>query len=239
MTKTYGLYVESGPKQKKTMVHVLELLGCVATGPTTAEALEATPAAIRAYLRFLERHGSETAPGAPFETQIAEHVMEGGWLGNGSPYLVFAPDLEPIGGKELEVCIERFTWMQGELADWVARQSDAQLDAKPGTGRAPRAIVLHVLGPAGSYLSGALGSAPGFSRLASAAERGEIAPADALRQSAAMAAARLRASTPEERTAIRENPKNVRTLRKSVRRMLEHSWEHLAELSRRQGGPVV
>ena len=41
--KTYGLHLESGPKRMKTMVHVPELLGCVANGPTTDAALAATP----------------------------------------------------------------------------------------------------------------------------------------------------------------------------------------------------
>jgi hypothetical protein len=31
----YDLYLESGPKRKKTMVHVLDLLGCIVHGPTT------------------------------------------------------------------------------------------------------------------------------------------------------------------------------------------------------------
>ena len=52
--QTYRLYLESGPKKKKTMVHVLELLGCIAKGPITDEALSSTPGAIRAYLRFLK-----------------------------------------------------------------------------------------------------------------------------------------------------------------------------------------
>ena len=43
----YALYLESGPKHKKTMVHVLGLLGCIAQGPTTEAALEAAPQAIR------------------------------------------------------------------------------------------------------------------------------------------------------------------------------------------------
>jgi hypothetical protein len=29
----HDLYLESGPKRRKTMVHVLDLLGCVAVGP--------------------------------------------------------------------------------------------------------------------------------------------------------------------------------------------------------------
>jgi len=45
----YALYLESGPRQRKTMVHVLDLLGCIAPGPTTADALAVTPDAIRAF----------------------------------------------------------------------------------------------------------------------------------------------------------------------------------------------
>ena len=40
---TYALYLESGPRRRKTMVHALDLLGCVAVGPTTEDALAATP----------------------------------------------------------------------------------------------------------------------------------------------------------------------------------------------------
>ena len=62
--QTYKLYLESGPKKKKTMVHVLDLVGCIAKGPTTDEALNRTPEAIRAYLRFLKRHAR---PDSSFE----------------------------------------------------------------------------------------------------------------------------------------------------------------------------
>src|SRR2546425_682760 len=79
------LYLESGPRRKTTMVHVLDLLGCVANGPTTEAALEAAPDAIREYLRFLRRHGAAAEPGAPFTTSIAAHVMEGSWIGYGDP----------------------------------------------------------------------------------------------------------------------------------------------------------
>lgn len=67
--KPYALYLESGPKKRKTMVHVIDLLGCVATGPTTDAALDATPAAIDAYRRFLARHGEPIAAGAPAATR--------------------------------------------------------------------------------------------------------------------------------------------------------------------------
>ena len=238
---TYDLYLESGPRRRTTMVHVLDLLGCVATGPTTEDALAVTPDAVRAYRRFLRRHDEPVDPEAPFETRVVEHVTEGVWLGNGSPYVVFGPDLQPVTEDEIEIFLHRFESLREELAAWAAIQSDEQLDASPpGGGRAARAVLLHLLGrPVGSYLAAALGSAPGFSQLAGAAERGEIDLVEALRRGATLAAERVRATTPEERAAVRERPKELRTLRKALRRVLEHDWEHLAELGRRPGGPPL
>lgn len=234
----YDLYLESGPRRRKTMVHVLDLLGCIATGPTTEDALAATPDAIRAYGGFLCRHGEQVALEPPIETRVVEHVTEGGWLGNGSPYLVFGPDLAPVSADEIERFLTRYRWLNEALAEWAATRTEAQLDAEPeGGGRPARAVLLHVLGP--SYLASALGSAPGFSALHGAAERREIGLPEALRRNAELAAERVRAATPEERAAVRQLPAGRRTLRKALRRMLEHHWEHLAELSRRPGGPAI
>ncbi|MGH2562669.1 MAG: hypothetical protein ACRDJH_26725 [Thermomicrobiales bacterium] len=237
----YGLYLESGPKRKKTMVHVLDLPGCIANGPTTEEAIAATPAAIRAFCQFLHRHGEAVDPAAPFETEVVQHIAEANsWLGNGSPYVAFEGDLDPITDEEVETYLRRFRWLREELAAWAATRTDAQLDATPEVkGRPERAILLHVLGPTGAYLSAALGSAPGFSALHGAAERREIPLPEALRKAAEMAEARVRITTPEERAAVRDLPKGPRSLRKQMRRMLEHDWEHLVELSRRPGGPVL
>ncbi|HXQ95655.1 MAG TPA: DinB family protein [Candidatus Acidoferrales bacterium] len=236
----YGLYVESGPKHRKTMVHALDLLGCVAVGPTTEAALDATPDAIRAFVRFRRRHGEEVDPDATFTTYVAEHVTEGDWLGNGSPYLAFAPDLEAPTDEEIEGHLGRFRWLVEELADWARTRSDAELDEPPeGSGRTARSILLHILGSTGPYLAAALGGAPGFSRVATAAERHEMGIPEALLRTADLARDRVHATTPEERRGIRQSPAGPRTLRKALRRMLEHPWEHLAELSRRPGGPLL
>ena len=239
MTTTYDLYLESGPRQRKTMTHVLDLLGCVATGPTTAEAVAATPDAIRAYLRFLQRHGEAAQPDASFETRVVEHITEGDWLGNGSPYLLFEADLQPVSEAEIDTFLRRFGWLRGELADWVDGLAEPQLDETPaGGGRPTRAVLLHVLGPTGSYLSTALGGLKGFSALHGAAERGELGLAEALCRSIAMVDECVRAATPEQRAAVHPHPKNTRTLRKGLRRLLEHDWEHFAELARRPGRPA-
>lgn len=237
---TYDLYLESGPRRRKTMVHVLDLLGCIAVGPTTEDALSATPEAIRVFLGFLHGHGEALDPDATLETRIVEHITEGDWLGNGSPYLVFSRDLAPLDDEEVAVHLRRFGWIREELARWAATQTDAQLDSAPkGGGRTARAVLLHILATPGAYLSAALGGAKGFSATAGAAERGEIALPEGLLRVRDMVAERINATTPQERSAIRERPKDVRTLRKALRRTLEHDWEHLAELSRRPGGPAL
>ncbi len=240
MATTYALYVESGPKRRKTMVHVPQLLGCIAQGATTDEAIEATPEAIRTFLQFLRRAGEDVDPDGAFAVEVAEHVTEGDWLGNGSPYLIFGPDLEPVTEAQLDLYLRRFAALRAALAEWATSQTDAQLDAAPAPkGRTARAILLHVMTTPGAYLSAPLGGVKGFSRLGTAAERGEISLADGLMQVHDLAERYLRETTPEQRRAVIERPKDVRTLRKAIRRMLEHDWEHLVELSQRPGGPAL
>lgn len=226
--------------RRKTMVHVPQLLGCMANGPTTEAAIEATPDAIRAYLRFLQRAGEQVDPDATFTSTIAEHVTEGEWLGNGSPYVTFGPDLEPVSEPELEQLVRRFHALREELAHWAVSRTDAQLDAAPKEGgRTARNILLHTLGATHGYIAAAIAGTPGFSRVHTLAERGQLPIAEALRQVDALAAERLSRVTPEQRVQVIQRPKELRTLRKALRRVLEHDWEHLRELSRRPGGPEL
>ena len=236
----YALYLESGPQHKKTMVHVPALLGCMANGPTTEAAVKAAPDAIRAYLRFMRRAGEDTDPDGPIETHVEEHVTEGVWLGNGSPTVVYGPDLEPVSEDVLALFRNRLLRLRQELAAWADRQDEAALEMKvEGSSRSARAILLHVLGPTAAYLSPVLGTISGVSRLQTAAERGQVPIGDALRDSRRLVLARLENTTPEERKKMVERPNEVRTLRKALRRTLEHDWEHLVELSRRPGGPKI
>jgi len=222
------------------MVHVLELPGLTVNGPTTDAALAATPDGIRTYQRFFRRKGWPSYPDEPFETTIAEHITEGDWLGNGSPYLIFAKDLVPLSPEEIDDYLGRFLVVRETLASWAEQQTFDALDA-PATekSRTARAILLHVLGPTASYISAVVGGTSGFSRVQTRAERGELPLGDALRQTASMVAAVIRATTTEQRATVIEGPSQVRTLRKGLRRTLEHDWEHLAELARRPGGPEL
>jgi predicted RNase H-like HicB family nuclease len=239
MPSDYALYLESGPKRRKTMVHVLDLLGCVAVGPTTEEALEATPEAIRAYLRFLKRCGEDVDIDAPFSTHVDEHVTEGSWLGNGSPYLMFRPDGDAVTAEDIARNTRRFHEMRELLATWCAQQTPETLEAGTDVGRANRAVVLHVLSAAGSYASPLVGGIPGNSKVVTATERGQLTLPDGLRQSEALISDALRATTERQRSEVVTRGQITRSLRKAIRRTLEHDWEHIAELARRPGGPVL
>src|SRR5688572_24104828 len=92
---TYNLNVESGPRHRTTMVHVPALLGCNYTGPTTADAIEATPEAIAAFRRFLHRHGEAIDPDEPFDTRIAQESTAGLMLG-------LPTDLEPLSDDAID-----------------------------------------------------------------------------------------------------------------------------------------
>lgn len=237
----YALYVESGPKHRKTMVHVLALLGCVQTGPTTEEAVAATPDAIRDFRRLLQTLGEPVDLREDVETHVALHVTEGyGWLGNGDPHIAWEGELGPTSSEELETWVSRFTGMRHRLADWSAGLDLAALGltGDERSRRANGAILQHILAPTGSYLSAVLGPCPGYNRLATRAERGELHISEALHESAELLAAHILAATPEQREVVVHREQDDRTLRKQMRHVLEHEWEHYAELARRPGGPA-
>lgn len=228
----YQLYLESGPKHKKTMVHVPELLGCVATGPTTEEAVAKTPEMIRSFLDMLHRNGEKVDPKGEIETEIAVHITEGDWLGNGSPYITFPSDHEPLTAKEIERFITWVEWMRADMLALVTPLSDDIWSDKPETGRAVRRIIEHVAGAEYNYVR-AFGKIPGLAGPGAMEKMSRdelLAWMDNLRT---CEVERLRNLTDEERETTLTRGESTRTPRQMVRRMLEHQWEHLVELRER------
>ncbi|MDA1189066.1 MAG: type II toxin-antitoxin system HicB family antitoxin [Chloroflexi bacterium] len=230
----YALYVESGPKRRKTQVHVLDLLGCIAQGATTEEALENTPDAIRAYLRFLKKHGDKVDPEAEFTTSIAVHVMEGQWLGQGDPYPGFASDFETLSVEDLRTYRQRLSWMADDIVELVSGLSEEQLTHKPEKGRPIRKIAEHFTVADYAYLQGPLSKPKGMAALVRAVEESPASglPA-ALVQFWELFDSRLEAITDEEREQHTPHGQKIWTARRALRRMLEHRWEHFSEISRR------
>src|SRR5437870_4504904 len=129
---------------KTTMVHIFDLLGCIANGPTTDAALEAAPGEIREFLRLLKRHGEKVDPDGPFTTEIAAHATEGSWIGQGDPAPGFAPDFEPLTRQDENIYRRRFQWLGEEILSLIERMPETQLRAKVSNGRLLRDIVTHM-----------------------------------------------------------------------------------------------
>ena len=233
----YALYVESGPRRRKTMVHVLDLLGCIAQGPTTEAALEATPEAIRAYLRFLRRHGEAVEPESTFITVVVVHVMEGLWLGNGDPTPGFGPDFRPLRVQDLNIYLQRLAWLRADLLQLIRDAPRKRLVAEPeGTGRSIYRILEHIAGSQCVYLRYLVGKVDGLSDALRVVEQGPVALPSALTHLWQISSSHLEVMTETERGQLVKHGQVTWTARRALRRMLEHEWEHLLELSRRLDG---
>jgi predicted RNase H-like HicB family nuclease/uncharacterized damage-inducible protein DinB len=228
---TYRLYLDHGPKRRKTMVHVIDLMGCIANGPTTDEALDHTPEAIRNYARFLADHGESVDRDEPFGVRIAEEVTEGKWLGNG--VAVFGPDRDPLRPREVGPLLARYGWIRGGTLALVEDLTAKERSRKPPTARAIEGILVHVLGADAGYLASGLGSNRDLNRLARQAEAGELDVREALAEGARLFDAGMRSATPAQRTAVIPRGQSIGSARRTIRRALEHGWEHLLEIRAR------
>ena len=227
----FDLYLESGPRRRKTMVHVLALPGCIATGPTTEEAIENAPSAIRARLEFLRRHGEPIVDPEPLKLVVAEHVTEGVWLGNGAAF--FELDREPLGAQEARRQVTWMAWSREELIAAARAQPGAPEAPPAGGGRTVGAILHHVADAERSYLNSMLGSVPGLSAALTAVERAGDEIWEALARARGLIVERLALMTDEELARLVQKGAEPRSTRRMLRRMLEHEWEHVLELRAR------
>ncbi len=231
----YTLYLESGPRMKTTMVHVLDLLGCVANGPTTEAALEVTPGEIREYLWLLRRHGEDVDPEAPFTTTIAAHVTEGSFIGQGDPAPGFAPDFDSLTPEDESTYRRRFEWLGEEIVALIGQVPEDELGAKPSKGRALPDIATHVANAELEYFrASGIGKPEGAKEALQAIEGAharELAPR--LADLWQLLDTQLERITPESRTAQVQRGEKLWTARRGFRRALEHPWEHLREMQRR------
>lgn len=224
--QTYDLYLDSGPMKKKTFVHVPALAGCIARGDTTDEAIEHAPDAIRAYLRFLARHGEAVDPDGKFAVRVAEHVTDGAWPGNGAGFL--PTDAKPMTQRDSDTLMRRLGAIHGDLRQLTGGLTAKQLDVEPARGRSIRRILRHVTGE-GGYLRGISGA----SRLLREAEEGRLDAHDALDRLFALECERLRTMSKDERATVIMRGQLPWSARAAVRRMVEHAWEHYVEIAER------
>jgi predicted RNase H-like HicB family nuclease/uncharacterized damage-inducible protein DinB len=231
MSARYPVYLESGPQRKKTLAHVLDLLGCVVQRDTTDEAAAATPDEIRAYLGYLRRHGEKVDPDEKIETRIAEHNTEGLFSGSA----LWPQDLKPLDPAALARYLRWLEWSRADLLALVKGIDEKGLRAKPPKGRSLRDILLHVLGADKSYVYAVVGPLKTMGEPTNAADRGDLDLRIALQEARAAAIDRLKTLTPAERARVRKAGQSTYSAYRVIRRMLEHEWEHRREIAARLG----
>ena len=231
---SYNLYLESGPRQRKTMVHMLDILGCIATGSTTQEALDVTPDAIKAYLSFLHRHGELVDVASPFSSQIVEHVMEGPWLGNGNPAGGFTPDFDPITIEQRDRYLARLIWLHDDIYCLIRGLSIDVLIAEPSVkGRTIHHILTHLAEAEYAYLQAALRKTPGLHAAMQATKDHPEEIISRLTGFWQVSTDRLHGLTAIELEQQTQRGQVLWTARRMFRRLLEHSWEHMQEITHR------
>jgi predicted RNase H-like HicB family nuclease/uncharacterized damage-inducible protein DinB len=228
----YAVYLESGPKQRTTMLHVLDLLGCVTLGATTQEALQAAPQAVRTYLSFLKRHGEAVNPAAEFNLRIVQHVMEGVWLGYGDPTPGFAPDFQPVSEETLMLHLRRWGWMNADLLERLQRLTPEQMAAHPEKGRSFQEMLEHVAESDSIYVRYLVGKVDGMKEALATIKPDARAGLPALWQ---VCAGRLARLTPVELAQQVPHGQVTWSAHRSLRRLMEHTWEHLMEVQDRLG----
>jgi uncharacterized damage-inducible protein DinB len=198
---------------------------------TTDEAVAATSDAIRAYRRFLERHGEKLEASAKVETRIAEHNTEGLFSGQA----IWPQDLKPLALAALARYVRWLDWSRADLLALVDGIEETRLRAKPPKGRSLRDILLHVLDADKSYVYALVGPLKSMGEPTNAADRGDLDLGIALKEARAAAIDRLKTLTPAERATVRRAGQSTYSAYRVIRRMLEHEWEHRREIAARLG----
>ncbi len=227
----YALYLESGPKHKKTMVHVLDLLGCVVRGATTEEALANTPDGIRAFLQFLQKSGEPVNPTNPFTTHIEVYVSEGSWLGEGDPTPGFGPDFNPLSREDLKRYIKRLKSIHDNLLEMIQSIRFDELYILPPDGhRSIFGILEHTVEGEYAFIRSQIGPDKTILRARKAIERGNPLLAFALMDFWQVITDRLSAFTDIDLARQVRHGQTTWSANRTLRRLLEHTWEHHEEI---------
>ncbi|MFL5680025.1 MAG: hypothetical protein ACJ77B_05430 [Chloroflexota bacterium] len=226
----FDLAIETGPRHRKTMVHVPSLPGPVTIGPTTEAAVDAAPAAIRQRLAFLRRHGDEIPNAEPIEVAVTEEDTTGAWLGFGVAF--FASDRLPISSRDVYRQLAWATWSRQELLD-AALSLTVGGRAESADGRHVADVLRHVAGAEAGYLGSLVAPVAGMNAARTAVERASDDLYPAMNRLRTIVVDRLSSLTESERSDVVDRGKELRSARRVMRRMLEHEWEHLLELQAR------
>ena len=229
----YGVYLESN-RLGRTFAHVPELPGCIVRGETAEQAIACTRDAIKQYQSWVLAHrGGLPRVRREARLRAVEQCSGGAASGSGSRVALLPADLPPVSRDELREYLSRMRYSREDLLGVVSEVGNDLLGLRPTRRqRTIREILRHVAGAEQWYVTRIM-RMPRFRPQKDPLERLRI-----VREAADRALSRqdLRRSG-----RIVERAGEPWTLRKVLRRFLEHEREHLLEIEwcmRAAGRPV-
>jgi predicted RNase H-like HicB family nuclease/uncharacterized damage-inducible protein DinB len=237
---SYQVYLERSG-EGLCMAHVLDLPGCTARGESREEALERLPDAMAAYHSWLERHGEPPAGrGWVADERVQLQVVgesEGvGPFDAGDAAALFPPDREPVSLEEMERYLRLSGHARSDLLALARPVPQALLEWQPYPGGFSIGRVLRHVGNAEEWYVSRL--VPPETLPSEWEDDADLPPFEFLEMERRTAIARLRQLTPQERGRVHtpsvwtRHPEEAWTLRKVLRRFLEHELEHTAQVRR-------
>ena len=215
----FQVCLEVGP-DGSCMAHVPELPGCAAFGSDREEALAAVKQAIADYLDWLRNHDEQAdLQSETVEVEMAEEVPISSLSpGTTNHQALFQADLLPLSAHDLQTVMRRMEYARQDLLSLIDGLDPTTLGWSPtNDGWSVADILVHVAWVEAELLSW-LDSQPSSHTLLSAV-RG-------------WAYQRLARLSPEERARTTEHDGEAWTVRKVLRRFLEHEREHTAQIRR-------
>lgn len=222
---TYDAYLEI-EQSGRCIARIPDLTGCLASGASEAAALAALSAAIPGYFAWLKRHDDYTpdvhGPWQIIPREIFRTSMDGNHEVN-----VFLPwDDQPVNEEDLDWGLSLLQWAAEDLAALVRGQPEGALDRRPAAGRQSiRELLTHQARSQLWYVT-RLDDPP----IPPPMELGPGDPAAQLLQVASASAARLRAASKEQRATFHDLQGERWSLRKILRRGVEHAREHTEQV---------
>lgn len=231
----YRVYLEIA-ENGLSMAHVLDLPGCFARAPSREGALAGLPRAIRSYYDWLRRHG-QPAPSVEeaIEVEVAGEQRGVGPFEHGDAAALFPPERAPISQEEMAVYFRLMDYARADLLALVEGLPDEVLDWAPGPEAVTvRRLLRHVGNAEQWYVSRLV---PPETLPAPWDEDEDMPLFEFLEMERRTAVARLRRLDASERghvvhpTLWTDYPEEAWTLRKVLRRFLEHEREHTAQIA--------
>ncbi len=218
-------------KDGRAMVHVMDLPGCISKGNGLEQALAKLPEEIEEYRNWISFNFPQKDTGS-ISWELVE-VQEGvAPFESGDAAALFQLDLFPPDDQELEEYFQRMEVSRKDLLNQVSGlgEDDLKKERIPGK-RSIEKILWHIARAEGWYVS-RLGITPDLEELFQF--NGPLF--EVLKKEREIAFKRFRSLTPLERATVyripefTDNPDEPWTLRKALRRSLEHEREHLRNI---------